>query len=143
MLFQVSLRKYVIPSLESLVQFNCAPLYELISFGFTQTVLLSQSFTYPVEVVRRRMQTIGIVGNDTAFSSIPGAGSASKSCTKPPTVLETARTVFAEQGIRGFYKGVSMNWIKGPVAFSISFTTFDIVQGMMASDAERAARIPR
>jgi solute carrier family 25, member 42 len=103
--------------------------------------VVAQSVTYPIEVVRRRMQTIGMVGNDTAFNNIPGVKTASGDAI-PPSFLQTIRNVHAEQGIRGFYKGVSMNWIKGPVAFSISFTAFDTVQGLMESDSERASRIP-
>ena len=36
--------------------------------------------------------------------------------------------VVQEQGINGLFKGLSMNWMKGPVSFAISFTTFDLVK---------------
>jgi len=49
--------------------------------------------------------------------------------TQPPSMISTMKHLFEEQGIRGFYKGVSMNWVKGPIAFSISFTAFDTIQG--------------
>jgi len=122
--------------------------------------LVAQTLTYPIEVTRRRMQTIGIVGihNDSAVSSALGVGaeqqasrqSATQTATAtatarppaPPTLVSTVKDLFAEQGIRGFMKGVSMNWLKGPVAFSISFTTFDHVQKWMESAKERQARFP-
>mmetsp|Transcript_4884 Transcript_4884/g.10776 ORF Transcript_4884/g.10776 Transcript_4884/m.10776 type:complete len:123 (-) Transcript_4884:413-781(-) len=56
---------------------------------------------------------------------------------KPPSMRTTMLHLFEEQGIRGFYKGVSMNWVKGPIAFSISFTTFDTLQRWMRSEEER------
>ncbi|EEC51868.1 predicted protein, partial [Phaeodactylum tricornutum CCAP 1055/1] len=74
--------------------------------------LIAQSITYPIEVTRRRMQTIGLV--ETL-----------------PSLVGTIRSLYAEQGLRGFFKGVSMNWMKGPIAFSISFTAFDTLQSLM------------
>lgn len=56
---------------------------------------------------------------------------------KPPSMMLTMQHLYEEQGMRGFFKGVSMNWIKGPVAFSISFTTFDILQGWAQTESER------
>lgn len=48
------------------------------------------------------------------------------------TILGTMREIVSEEGlIRGLYKGLSMNWVKGPIAVGISFTTFDLTQIML------------
>lgn len=105
--------------------------------------LVAQSMTYPLEVTRRRMQTIGIVraaGTDAAVNVLGGtirtskAHRAAQTLEKDPTMLATLTHVLREQGLRGLFKGVSMNWVKGPVAFSISFTTFDIIKKKLTPD---------
>ncbi|XP_053155452.1 mitochondrial coenzyme A transporter SLC25A42 [Hemicordylus capensis] len=73
--------------------------------------LFGQSASYPLDVVRRRMQTAGVMGH--SYHSI----------------LRTMREIIREEGlVRGLYKGLSMNWVKGPIAVGISFTTFDLTQ---------------
>ncbi|XP_029469710.1 mitochondrial coenzyme A transporter SLC25A42 [Rhinatrema bivittatum] len=73
--------------------------------------IIGQSTSYPLDIVRRRMQTAGVTGH--AYS----------------TILGTMRQVVREEGlVRGLYKGLSMNWVKGPIAVGISFTTFDLMQ---------------
>ena len=81
----------------------------LMAGGFAG--LVAQSATYPLDIVRRRMQ----VGRLQKHLSIPQAFRA---------VLET-------EGIRGLYKGLSMNWVKGPVSISISFTVNDMVKAYL------------
>lgn len=127
--------------------------------------LVAQSMTYPLEVTRRRMQTIGIVptcGEDVAVSILdhtlgaPNARNVTKTqlidseishrpqantAKKLPSMLNIMREVLREQGFRGFFKGVSMNWFKGPVAFSISFTAFDFAQGLMETKEERMKNV--
>ena len=117
--------------------------------------LFAQTITYPLEVTRRRMQTIGIVatsGKDAAVDVVgkghsynPQAESAIRTVTpsKPPTMGAIVKELYQEQGFRGFFKGVSLNWFKGPIAFSISFTTFDIVQSFLETPEERRQRLPR
>ena len=66
----------------------------------------AQTASYPLDIVRRRMQT------RTFYRSIVG----------------TLKHVRSKEGIiGGLYKGLSLNWIKGPVAVGISFTTFDLL----------------
>ncbi|KAK7805177.1 hypothetical protein U0070_004303 [Myodes glareolus] len=73
--------------------------------------LIGQSASYPLDVVRRRMQTAGVTGHQRG------------------SILNTLRSIIREEGaVRGLYKGLSMNWLKGPIAVGISFTTFDLMQ---------------
>ncbi|XP_022099816.1 mitochondrial coenzyme A transporter SLC25A42-like [Acanthaster planci] len=73
--------------------------------------LVGQSASYPLDVVRRRMQTAGL----TKYTY--------------DTIINTARDIYHEGGVvRGLYKGLSMNWVKGPIAVGISFTTYELAR---------------
>lgn len=73
--------------------------------------LVGQSVTYPLDVVRRRMQTDGM-----------------RSVAMRMSAMQTFRHVVQTQGITGLYRGLALNWVKGPIAVSISFTTFDFLK---------------
>lgn len=72
--------------------------------------LVGQTASYPFDVVRRRLQTAAVIRPDEASLG----------------ALETASKIIREEGIRrGLYKGVTMNWLKGPISVGVSFMTFD------------------
>lgn len=117
--------------------------------------LFAQTLTYPLEITRRRMQTIGVVATTGQAAAVDIVGKGHHKAEvqeaalralhpeRPPSLTAIVSELYAEQGIRGFFKGVSMNWFKGPIAFSISFTIFDIVQIFLETEPERTARLPR
>jgi hypothetical protein len=39
------------------------------------------------------------------------------------------KTLFVEESFRGFWKGFSLNIIKGPISLSISLTVYDLLRG--------------
>uniref|UniRef100_A0A1I7UXZ4 Mitochondrial coenzyme A transporter SLC25A42 n=1 Tax=Caenorhabditis tropicalis TaxID=1561998 RepID=A0A1I7UXZ4_9PELO len=70
--------------------------------------LIGQSSSYPFDIVRRRMQT----------GRIPQGWSP----------LRTLIHIYHTEGVkRGLYKGLSMNWVKGPISVGVSFTTYEKV----------------
>ena len=71
----------------------------------------AQAATYPLDVVRRRMQV-------SPASNL--------------FFLATLRNIYSNEGItRGLYKGLSMNAIKGPIAVAISLNVNDYVKNLL------------
>jgi solute carrier family 25 protein 42 len=96
---------------------------------------VAQSLTYPLDIVRRRMQTDGlhVRGRKAAgdVAAAPRPGGHIDGARQYTGVLQTLRAVASREGvIGGLYKGLTMNWIKGPIAHGISFTTFDVLKRM-------------
>ena len=78
--------------------------------------LLAQSVTYPLDIARRRMQVAGA----TPHKQINYKGT-----------LHALTETFRVEGLAGLYKGLSMNWLKGPIAVSASFVVNDYMKTLI------------
>lgn len=99
-------------------QASPTPLQRLVAGALAG--LVGQTTSYPLDVVRRRMQTEGVVSN-----------------IKYPTIVSSLRYIYHSEGLRGVYKGVTMNWIKGPIAVTISFNTYELVSNAIRRCMDR------
>ncbi|KAH6610566.1 mitochondrial carrier leu5 [Trichoderma cornu-damae] len=70
--------------------------------------MISQTSSYPLEVVRRRMQVGGAVGDGRRLR-----------------VGETAAMIFRERGIRGFFVGLTIGYVKVIPLAAVSFYTYE------------------
>ncbi|KAK3707495.1 coenzyme A transporter [Vermiconidia calcicola] len=69
---------------------------------------VSQTLSYPLEVIRRRMQVGGVVGDGHRLS-----------------IPEVARNVMRERGLKGFYVGLSIGYVKVVPMVAISFYVYE------------------
>lgn len=74
--------------------------------------LVGQSVTYPLDVARRRLQT----GQGSSFVQAGGT-----------SFVGVLADIARREGAAALFKGLSLNWVKGPVATSISFLVHDTV----------------
>jgi solute carrier family 25 protein 16 len=70
--------------------------------------MISQTSSYPLEVVRRRMQVGGAVGDGRRLR-----------------VGETAAMIFRERGLRGFFVGLTIGYVKVIPLAAVSFYTYE------------------
>ncbi|CAI7670745.1 unnamed protein product [Penicillium discolor] len=70
--------------------------------------LVSQTSSYPVEVLRRRMQVGGAVGDGRRLG-----------------IAETARTIWLERGFRGFWVGLTIGYVKVVPMVAVSFYVYE------------------
>ncbi|KAF2869896.1 ADP,ATP carrier protein [Massariosphaeria phaeospora] len=79
---------------------------ELTSGGFAG--FLSQTVSYPLEVIRRRMQVGGVVGDGHRLS-----------------IPEVTRRIWTERGLRGFFVGLTIGYIKVVPMAAVSFYIYE------------------
>lgn len=79
---------------------------ELISGGISGAV--SQTVSYPLEVIRRRMQVGGAVGDGHRLR-----------------IGETVGLIFKERGLSGFFVGLSIGYVKIIPLSAVSFYTYE------------------
>ncbi|EFY92657.1 mitochondrial carrier protein LEU5 [Metarhizium acridum CQMa 102] len=79
---------------------------ELTSGGIAG--MISQTSSYPLEVIRRRMQVSGAVGDGHRMR-----------------LGETARLIFQERGFRGFFVGLTIGYVKVIPMVAVSFYTYE------------------
>ena len=71
--------------------------------------------SYPLDVIRRRMQMKGTMGDMFPYQSTPHAFS----------------MILKNEGIRGFYKGMLPNLLKVAPSVAIAFVTYEFVKARL------------
>jgi solute carrier family 25 phosphate transporter 23/24/25/41 len=72
----------------------------------------AQTFTYPVDLLRRRMQLQGIGGNPRLYSG----------------PIDAVKKIVAADGIGGLYKGMVACYLKVVPSIAISFCTYEVMR---------------
>ncbi|XP_055692065.1 solute carrier family 25 member 16-like [Lutzomyia longipalpis] len=91
---------------------------KLLCGGFAGAV--AQSFSYPLDVTRRRMQ-LAMMNPDTAKF---GLG-----------MFKTLTLIYRENGIiKGLYRGMSINYLRAIPMVAVSFSTYELLKQALSLD---------
>nr|CCA21262.1 Mitochondrial Carrier (MC) Family putative [Albugo laibachii Nc14] len=97
------------------------PLHPIYKFACSYVAAcVAQTCTYPLDTIRRRIQTDGYLYSTPQRQQARYTG-----------VITSARIIMQREGWRGFFKGVSVNWLRSPLATGISLTAYDLLKEVM------------
>jgi len=123
--------------------------------------LAAQTITYPLDVIRRQMQVAGLAaeqvqqqqgsGGGGSGTTTPSSSSSSSSSGagisgrvqqqlqqqqphQRPTIWGTAVHIFRESGVRGFGRGLTINFVKVVPSTAIGFTVYDHLKSYLGLD---------
>lgn len=85
---------------------------ELVCGGIAGAI--AQTSAYPLEVLRRKMQVAGALNPDVFVG-----------------MWETARRLYIAKGVRGFFVGLSIGYLKVTPMFAISFTVYERMKTLL------------
>lgn len=68
--------------------------------------IVAQTISYPIDIIRRRIQVGSVVDTKSG-------------------ILETAQRIFLERGVRGFYVGLTIGYVKMAPMVATSFYVYD------------------
>jgi solute carrier family 25 phosphate transporter 23/24/25/41 len=85
---------------------------------------LSQTITYPLDLLRRRMQVASLPSYPTPYRN----------------TWHCVKSIAATEGYRGFYKGMVANYLKIVPANAVSFLTYELVKGMMGGTGAQGGK---
>lgn len=91
--------------------------------------ILSQCVTYPLDIVRKRLQALHSSDNMTSAERgflRAGAGRGGKLMNF--SIRRAILFVLRTEGIRGLYRGVQINFIKTAPALAVSVTSYDMIR---------------
>jgi solute carrier family 25 (mitochondrial phosphate transporter), member 23/24/25/41 len=104
-----SVRQYFTPE----GQANPSPIGKLCAGAISGGV--AQTCTYPLDVLRRRFQ----------INTMSGMGYQYKS------IADALRTIFAQEGFRGLYKGIAPNLLKVAPSMASSWLSFEMTRDFL------------
>lgn len=85
---------------------------ELTSGGIAG--MISQTASYPMEIIRRRMQVSGVMGDGHHMR-----------------IAEAAGIIFREKGFRGFFVGLTIGYVKVIPMSAVSFYVYERMKGVL------------
>eukprot|EP00850_Spirogloea_muscicola_P022368 SM000290S10902 [mRNA] locus=s290:111756:114288:- [translate_table: standard] len=98
--------------------------------------IVAQTFTYPLDVVRRQMQ---VQGAPAPFSPA-GPPDAHGGRVVYTSTWDGLRTIVRTQGWRQLYAGLTVNWIKMVPTVAVGFTVYDSVKSWLRVPPRQKAR---
>ncbi len=88
------------------------PLFNVMSYGAISGILL-WLLTFPNDVIKSCMQADSLENR------------------KYPTIISTINTIFRENGVKGFFRGLTPCLMRAPPINAATFLTFEIVQSLI------------
>ncbi|KDO33361.1 hypothetical protein SPRG_02168 [Saprolegnia parasitica CBS 223.65] len=95
-------------------QYTLSPFSKFLCSYFAGS--MAQTVTYPLDTIRKRIQSDGYLS---------GAHAGERKYTNLRT---TCRLILQNEGLRGFYKGATVTWLRGPLSTGISLTVYDVLK---------------